>query len=46
MKIANEAAVEMQKEGVHVEVIDLRSVKPIDYETIIYSVKKQIVWFT
>ena len=40
MKIANEAAAEMQKEGVHVEVIDLRSVKPIDYETIIYSVKK------
>ena len=40
MKIANEAANELQKEGVHVEVIDLRSVKPIDYETIIYSVKK------
>jgi pyruvate dehydrogenase E1 component beta subunit len=40
IKIANEAAAEMQKEGIHVEVIDLRSVKPIDYETIIYSVKK------
>ena len=40
MKIANEAAAEMQKEGVNVEVIDLRSVKPIDYKTIIHSVKK------
>ena len=40
MKIANECAIEMQKEGVDVEVIDLRSVRPIDYETIITSVKK------
>ena len=40
MKIAIEAAAEMQKEGVNVEVIDLRSVKPIDYKTIIYSVKR------
>jgi len=40
MKIANECAIEMEKEGVDVEVIDLRSVRPIDYETIITSVKK------
>ena len=40
MKIANEAALEMQKEGIEVEVIDLRSVRPIDYNCIIQSVKK------
>ena len=40
MKVANEAAEAMSKEGVNVEVIDLRTVRPIDYETIINSVKK------
>lgn len=40
MKIANEAADELAKNGVNAEVIDLRSVRPIDYKTIIESVKK------
>ncbi len=40
MKIVNEAADELVKNGVSAEVIDLRSVRPIDYPTIIESVKK------
>jgi len=40
MKVAFAAAAEMEKEGVSVEVIDLRSVRPIDYATIVESVKK------
>lgn len=34
------AAEEMAKDGVNVEVIDLRSVRPIDYDTVVQSVKK------
>jgi pyruvate/2-oxoglutarate/acetoin dehydrogenase E1 component len=37
---ALEVAVEMAKEGVDVEIIDLRSLKPLDLDTIITSVKK------
>lgn len=40
MKVVNEAAAELGKEGVSAEVIDLRSVRPIDYDTVINSVKK------
>ena len=40
MKIALAAADELQKEGISAEVIDLRSVRPIDYKTIVNSVKK------
>ncbi len=40
MKIVNEAAAELEKKGVSAEVIDLRSVRPIDYPTVIESVKK------
>ncbi|WP_420387494.1 pyruvate dehydrogenase complex E1 component subunit beta [Roseivirga sp.] len=40
MKIVNEAAEELAKKGINAEVIDLRSVRPIDYKTIIDSVKK------
>ncbi len=40
MKIVDEAAAELAKNGVNAEVIDLRSVRPIDYKTIINSVKK------
>jgi len=40
MKVAIEAADLMAKEGVSVEVIDLRTVRPIDYKAIIESVKK------
>jgi pyruvate dehydrogenase E1 component beta subunit len=37
---ALKAADELEKEGISAEVIDLRTVSPIDYETIINSVKK------
>ena len=40
MKVAIAAAAELEKEGIHAEVIDLRTVRPIDYETVINSVKK------
>jgi len=40
MKIAHAAADELAKDGVQAEVIDLRSVRPIDYDTVITSVKK------
>jgi pyruvate dehydrogenase E1 component beta subunit len=40
MKIAMETAQVMEKDGVSVEVIDLRSVRPIDYATVVNSVKK------
>ncbi len=40
MKVAFAAADELAKEGVSAEVIDLCSVRPIDYETIVNSVKK------
>ncbi|SMC00432.1 Transketolase central region [Hymenobacter roseosalivarius DSM 11622] len=40
MKIALAAADELAKEGIEAEVIDLRSVRPIDYDTLIESVKK------
>lgn len=40
MKVADQAADELAKDGINAEVIDLRSVRPIDYPTIIESVKK------
>lgn len=40
MKVALQAAEELAKDGVEVEVIDLRTVRPIDYDTVIESVKK------
>lgn len=40
IKVAYAAAMELEKEGIQVEIIDLRSVRPIDYPTIIESVKK------
>ena len=40
MKVALTAADELQKEGISAEVIDLRSVRPIDYVAIVESVKK------
>ncbi len=40
LKLALQAAEELEKEGLSVEVIDLRTVRPIDYATIIKSVKK------
>jgi 2-oxoisovalerate dehydrogenase E1 component len=40
LEIADEAATRAEQEGVSVEVIDLRSIKPCDYETIAASLKK------
>jgi pyruvate dehydrogenase E1 component beta subunit len=39
-KVALKSAEELAKEGISAEVIDLRSVRPIDYDTVIESVKK------
>jgi pyruvate dehydrogenase E1 component beta subunit len=39
-KVALAAAEELAKEGISAEVVDLRTVRPIDYETVINSVKK------
>ncbi|MCA6380836.1 MAG: pyruvate dehydrogenase complex E1 component subunit beta [Cytophagales bacterium] len=40
MKVALAAAIELEKDGISAEVIDLRCVRPIDYVTIVESVKK------
>jgi pyruvate dehydrogenase E1 component beta subunit len=40
IKEAYKAADELSQEGIEAEVIDLRTVRPIDYDTIIESVKK------
>ncbi len=40
MQYTLEAAEQLQADGVSVEVIDLRTLRPIDYETIIKSVEK------
>jgi pyruvate dehydrogenase E1 component beta subunit len=39
-RVVNPAVETLTKEGINVEVIDLRTVRPIDYETILTSVKK------
>jgi len=40
MKVALSAAAEMAKEGVSCEVIDLRTIRPLDYATVVKSVQK------
>jgi len=40
MKVALAAAKELENDGINAEVIDLRSVRPIDYATVIASVQK------
>ncbi len=40
MKVALEAANELAKDNISVEVIDLRTVRPIDYASVVESVKK------
>jgi pyruvate dehydrogenase E1 component beta subunit len=40
MKVALGAAEELQKENISAEVIDLRTVRPIDFETVLKSVRK------
>jgi pyruvate dehydrogenase E1 component beta subunit len=40
MKVAMAAADELAKEGISAEVIDLRTIRPLDWQTIVESVKK------
>ena len=40
MKVAMGAADELAKEGINAEVIDLRTIRPLDWQTIVASVKK------
>ena len=40
MKVSLAAADALQKENISAEVIDLRTVRPIDYESVVQSVKK------
>lgn len=40
MKVALESAEELAKDGIEAEVIDLRTVRPIDYKAVVDSVKK------
>ena len=40
MKVAMESAEELAKDGIEAEVIDLRTIRPMDIDTIIQSVKK------
>ncbi len=38
--VAEQAAAELEKEGISAEVIDLRTIRPMDHKTIVDSVKK------
>lgn len=40
LKVAMAAAAELEKEGISAEVVDLRTVRPIDYKAVVESVKK------
>lgn len=40
IKVAHQAAELLEKEGISLEIIDLRSLRPIDYGTVVESVKK------
>src|SRR6266700_5643542 len=40
MKVALGAAIELEKENISAEVIDLRTIRPLDWQTILDSVKK------
>lgn len=40
VEVAKTAAVELAKEGISAEVIDLRTIRPLDHHTIVESVKK------
>jgi pyruvate dehydrogenase E1 component beta subunit len=40
IKVAHEAAAELEKEGISVEIIDLRTIRPIDYACVVESVKR------
>ena len=40
MEDVKQAAVELEKEGITAEVIDLRTIRPLDFSTIVESIKK------
>lgn len=40
MLVALDAAAELEKEGIHAEVIDLLTIRPLDWKTVLDSVKK------
>lgn len=40
MEVVRKAAEELAKEGISAEVIDLRTIRPLDHETIVQSVRK------
>ena len=40
IKVAHAAAEELAKENINVEIIDLRTIRPIDYNAIVESIKK------
>jgi pyruvate dehydrogenase E1 component beta subunit len=40
MKVALGAAAELEKEGISAEVVDLRTIRPLDWRTVLESVKK------
>jgi pyruvate dehydrogenase E1 component beta subunit len=40
IKVVHEAAAALAKEGIECEIVDLRSVRPIDYDAVVGSVKK------
>lgn len=40
MEVVKKAAIELEKEGISAEVIDLRTIRPMDYDTLIRSIKK------
>jgi pyruvate dehydrogenase E1 component beta subunit len=40
IKVAHQAAEALAKEGISCEIIDLRSLRPIDYDSVVESVKK------
>jgi pyruvate dehydrogenase E1 component beta subunit len=40
MKVALAAATELEKEGISAEVVDLRTIRPLDWMTVLESVKK------
>jgi len=40
IKLVHQAAEILEKEDIHIEIIDLRTIRPIDYQTVVESVKK------
>jgi pyruvate dehydrogenase E1 component beta subunit len=40
IEVVKEAAIELEKQGISAEVIDLRTIRPLDHKTIVASVKK------